>query len=142
MTYSYFEHTSDIGIRAASPTLEAAFEDGAQAMLGVMFDLDTIGITQTIDIKAQANDIPLLFVEVLNEVISLQGRDNLALKKLKTRKITKSGGLYRYIGEASGEPINLDKHEVRTEVKGATYASLLYQRGEKGEHILQCVLDV
>lgn len=41
----------------------------------------------------------------------------------------------------SGEPVNLEKHTVKTEVKAATYAGLSYEKKE-GRHIVQCILDV
>ena len=42
MPYSYFEHISDVGLLASAKTLEGAFEEGATAMLAVIFDLDTV----------------------------------------------------------------------------------------------------
>jgi SHS2 domain-containing protein len=44
-------------------------------------------------------------------------------------------------GVARGEPLDLERHTMRTEVKAATYAGLSY-RQEGGQHILECVLDL
>lgn len=141
MGYSYSEHISDIGIRASAATLEGAFEQGAEATLNVMFGLDTIDEKVSVEITAEASDIELLFVEVLNEALSLQSRDELALKRLKANEIKSAGGRYRFSGTAYGEPFDREKHEVRTEVKGATYSGLFYIQ-EAGEHVLHCILDV
>ncbi len=142
MPYTYLEHRADVGIRAEGRTLEEAIESGVEAMLNVMFDLDTIKEHLSVSVKAGAPDVALLFVEVLNEVLSIQDRDGLALKRLETKSIKKLDGGYEFKGLAYGEGFNPRRHMVKTEVKAATYAGLEYRRGEDGSHILQCILDV
>ena len=142
MAYTYTEHISDIGIEASGETLEAAFEAGAEATLNIMFDLETIEEREQIPIIAEAEDIELLFVEVLNEVLSLQGLNNLALRRLGKSEIRKKDGGFAFSGVAHGERFDAGRHGVRTEVKGATYSGLNYNNGEGGAHRLSCVLDV
>ena len=89
MPYSYIEHVSDVGIRAEGKALEDAFESGAEAMLNVMFNLETIEHTIKITFGADAPDLAALFVEVLNEVLSIQDRHSLAVKSLKVDEIKK-----------------------------------------------------
>lgn len=142
MPYSYIEHTSDIGISAAGADIKEAFESGVEAMLSVMFDLATVSEKQSVEVAAEAPSIELLFVEVLNEVLSLQGRDSLALKRLHAVEIVESVGRCSFKGTAHGEPFDREKHDVRTEVKGATYSGLRHTTGEDGAHTLECILDV
>lgn len=142
MPYRYFEHISDIGIEASAETLPKAFEDGAAAMLSVMFDLKTVGEEVSVDIHADAPEVDLLFIEMLNEILSIQGRDELALKRLTGVEIKRSDEGFTLTGTALGEKIDLEKHGVMTEVKGATYSGLFYNNGRDGVHLLKCVLDV
>ncbi len=142
MPYTYSEHISDIGICATGETLEAAFEEGAAAMLNVMFDLDTIDERTSVEISAEARDIELLFVEVLNEALSVQGRDDIALKRLECMEIKKTDIGFGFTGVAHGEQFSRARHSVKTEVKGATYSGLEYSKTPEGAHILRCVLDV
>lgn len=142
MPYSYIEHIADIGITAQGMTIEEAFEQGVEAMLGLMFVLEGIKETRGVHITAKARETDLLFVEVLNEVLSVQGRDNLALRRLKADGIRGDGRHFTFSGTAYGEPLDLERHEVKTEVKGATYAGLRYSRRLDGGHVLSCVLDV
>ncbi|MCR4287367.1 MAG: archease [Deltaproteobacteria bacterium] len=142
MPYSYIEHISDVCIRAQGHTLEEAFEAGAEAMLNCMFGLETIEEKNSVEIIAEAGEIDLLFVEVMNEVLSIQGRDGLALKRLKAEEISSADGRLTFKGAAFGEKFDPEKHAVKTEVKAATYSGLRYSRGEKDNHILECVLDV
>ena len=44
-------------------------------------------------------------------------------------------------GKAFGEKINSEKHEIKTEVKAATYSGLKYEEKE-GKHYIQFVVDV
>lgn len=141
MPYSYIEHISDIGIRATGASLKEAFESGAQAALDVMFELDTIKEALSVTVTAEAPQIDLLFVEVINEVLSVQARQELALKRLSALEISSVDGSFVFRGAAFGERLDLRKHQVKTEVKGATYSGLTYTVID-GVHTLACVLDV
>lgn len=142
MGYTYTEHISDIGIEAGGDSLEAAFEAGIEATLNIMFDLDTIEEKEQIPVTAEGADIELLFVEVLNEVLSIQGLGELALKRVGKSEIWKKDGGFAFSGVAYGESFDPARHGVKTEVKGATYSGLSYNNGEGGVHLLACVVDV
>ena len=141
MPYTYLDHEADVGIRAIGSTLEEAFQEGAKAMLNVMWDISTIEERQNVSIESEARDIPELFVEALNEILFKQDVEGLALDRFEVDEIKKVNDRYRLKGTAYGEPLNLDKHTVKTEVKAATYAGLRYEEKE-GQHIVQCILDV
>ena len=141
MPYTYLDHEADVGIRAIGSTLEEAFEEGAKAMLNVMWDISTIEERQNVSIGSEARDIPELFVEALNEILFKQDVEGLALARFQVNGISMMNGRYRLTGIAYGEPRNFEKHTVKTEVKAATYAGLKYENKE-GKHILQCVVDV
>lgn len=142
MPYRYFEHISDVGIEARGATLSEAFASGVEAMLSVMFELDTVGSEVEVEVRAEAPAEDLLFVEVLNEVLSVQGRDELALKSIREVEVTEVAGVVAFRGVAVGEKMDLKRHGVKTEVKGATYSELYYNDGAGGAHVFRCVLDV
>ena len=144
MPYTYYEHVSDIGIRAEGKTLEEAFGSGVAATLAVMFDLDTVGTGVGVEVRADAPEVDLLFVEVINEVLSLMGRRGLAFKGIKDARVEKNEktGRYEFSGTAFGERFDMESIAVETEVKGATYSGLEYSRGPAGEHVFTCILDV
>ncbi|MBI5599372.1 MAG: archease [Deltaproteobacteria bacterium] len=141
MPYSYMEHASDVGIHAEGETIGKAFESGAEAMLNVMFDLSTIRPTVDVTFSAEAGDEALLFVEVLNEILSIQDRHSLAVKRLEAVEIKQTGSGLSFIGRIYGEPFNPEKHAVKTEVKAATYSGLSCVAVD-GKYILECVVDV
>jgi SHS2 domain-containing protein len=139
MAYKYLEHEADVGILAIGNTLEEAFSEGAKAMFGVMVDIKGVEAKKEIEIECNAKDIPSLFVEWLNELVHKRDTEDMFFSKFKI-EIEKNDG-YKLIGKAIGEKIDLKKHEVKTEVKAATYSGLKYE--EKGnKHQLQCILDI
>lgn len=142
MSYSYIEHISDVCIRAEGRTLAEAIDSGAEAMFNVSFGLDTVTEHNAVVINAHAPDPDLLFVEVLNECLSIQGIGGLALRRLKTQEIKQVDGGLSYVGTAYGEAFDRFKHTTKTEVKAATYSGLTYNDGKYGIHVLTCVLDV
>ena len=153
MPYSYLEHAADIGIRAEGATMAEAIEAAAEATLGVIFGLDTISEGTSVAIKAEAPEPALLLVEVLNELLSIQDRDGLALKRLETKDIAESEGVLVFTGSAFGETLDPKTHELKTEVKAATYSGLSYSIKDsastegpasiKGpKHVFECVIDV
>ena len=52
MPYTYLDHEADVGIRAIGDTLEEAFQEGAKAMLNVMWDISTIEERQNVSIES------------------------------------------------------------------------------------------
>jgi SHS2 domain-containing protein len=58
------------------------------------------------------------------------------------KEIKKLDNGCRFIGTAYGEPLDLEKHIVKTEVKAATYAGLSYKKVAEKKHVLECILDV
>lgn len=135
------EHISDVYVRADGSTLAEAIESGAEAMFNVSFDLNTITERESAVIKAHGPSPDLLFVEVLNECLSIQGVSELALRRLKTDEITQTEGGFVYVGTVYGEVFDRSKHSAKTEVKAATYSKLTYTN-ENSRHVLTCVLDV
>lgn len=46
------------------------------------------------------------------------------------------------VGQAFGEPVDVERHQPATEPKGATLTGLSVRRAENGEWIAECVVDV
>ncbi len=136
MTFEIFEHRADVGIRGLGKTLEEAFEDAAVAMFSVMVDLDTVRPVETFELEVSASDEEALFVEWLNELLSLADLNGAVFSKFE---VEISGSCLK--GRAAGEKWDLKRHEPKTEVKAATYSSLLV-KNENGSYVAQCIVDV
>lgn len=139
MMYKFLEHDADIGILASSTTLEGAFEEGATAMFEVMVDTSKVKAKKEFDICAEAESIEDLFIEWLNGLLAKKDIEEMAFSKFKVQ-ISKVDGTYKLTGHIWGEAF-LPTHNLKTEVKAATYSGLKYEM-RKGLHTLRCVLDV
>ncbi|OGM02724.1 hypothetical protein A3K72_02230 [Candidatus Woesearchaeota archaeon RBG_13_36_6] len=141
MGYKYLDHEADIGIAAWGTSLKSAFTDGAKAMFNVMVNIEKIKPNKRVEIECSALDIPGLFVEWLNELLTQKDLNDLFFSEFEIEYINEEPGGYSLKGFAIGEDIDVNKHEIKTEVKGATYSGLKYGIKE-GKHYIQCVLDI
>lgn len=139
MTYKYLEHEADVGILAIGDTLEGAFSEGAKAMFNVMVDIEGVKPKDKVEIKCKAKDIPALFIEWLNELVNKKDVEEMFFSEFEVN--IKKNKDYELTGKAIGEKINLDIHQVKTEVKAATYSGLKFEKKGNKYH-LQCVLDI
>lgn len=139
--YQILEHEADVGIKGIGNSYEEAFGEGAKGLFSVMTDLEKIEVKEIISINASALDLPQLFVEWLNQLIAEKDLQGMMFADFVV-KIEKTNNGYELRGEAKGEKIDLNKHEMKTEVKGATYAGLECGQQEEGQFFCQCVVDV
>jgi SHS2 domain-containing protein len=144
--YETFEHIADIGIRAWGRTIEEAFVGGAMAMMGVMFETKGVEADQKVDILCGADDHAVLFVEWLNAILTKRDLEGMVFTRceVEIRDGPPDGpdGLM-LIGKAEGVAFDPRKHDIRTEVKAATYSNLKVEKDEgTGLYVAQCIVDV
>jgi SHS2 domain-containing protein len=140
MAFEYLEHEADVGIKATADTLEEAFEDGAKAMFNTMVDIARVEPLHKMEVEASADSADSLFVEFLNKLLSKADTKGMVFSQFRV-KITKRGGKYSLKASAWGEPLDRKRHDVKTEVKAATYSGLKCW-SDSGKHNVQCVLDL
>lgn len=137
--FELLDHEADIGIRGWGTTVEEAFENGARAMFSVMVNLEKVNPQIEIIVEAAAEDLDSLFIEWLNELLAQRDISEMVFSEFSVM-IKDVNGL-TLSGKAKGELLHQEKHEIRTEVKAATYFGL--KSGKKGEeYFFQCVLDI
>jgi len=141
MPYEYLDHEADIGIRGIGDTLGEAFAQSAQAMFSIMADLDTVERRESVDVYCRAPDAETLLVEFLNELLFEREARGLLLSACRVNEIRQEGEEWHLDAVAWGEPLERGRHEIRTEVKAATYAALKVSR-QNGLYVAQCVVDV
>ena len=139
--HKFLEHTADIYIEAWGQGLEEAFEEAAIAMFESITNLDKVEPKEKIEIGLEAENLETLIVDWLNELVYLMDAKGLLLSKFDVTEVRKSDGSYTLKAYVYGEPINIDKHELKIEVKAATYGLMkLTQKG--GEVRLKVLLDI
>lgn len=135
--WEHFAHGADIGVRGFGESVEQAFEQAALALSAVVADISTIAPRETIEVHCEAPDLELLLVSWLNAVVY-----EMAVRKMvfcRYRVIVSGNSLH---GSLAGERVDVDRHDVAVEVKGATVTALKVERSQDGGWVAQCVVDV
>ena len=140
--WEHFEHGADIGVRGIGPTLAAAFEQAALAMVGVITDPAGVAPRELVELACEAPDEELLLVAWLNAVVTEMAARRMLFGRFEVR----IDGL-RLAARAWGEPASVARHEPAVEVKGATCTALRVarvesERGADAEWLAQTVVDV
>ena len=134
--WEQFPHDADVGLRSFGPSIEAAFEQAALALTGIVTDAEIIPANR-VEVACDASDIELLLVEWLNAIIYEMAVRSMLFGRFEV-KITGT----RLRGAMWGEPIDQAKHLPACEPKGATYTALRVAQGPDGLWSAGCVIDV
>lgn len=141
MTYESFEHEADIGIRGKGKSMEIAFEEAAKAMFNVEVDVEKVKPLKQVKVAVEADNIEELLIEWLNALLSQASLQAMVFSRFKVKIINSRNIKFKLQGSAKGEKLEPKRHNVKDEVKGATYSQLkVYQ--SKGLWIAQCIVDV
>ena len=135
--WEHFSHDADIGIRGHGDSMETAFAQAALAMTAVICDVDTVRPLTARDIRCEAPDYELLFVEWLNALVYEMAVEHMLFCKFE---VGISGTILQ--ATAWGETIDRSRHQPAVEIKGATYTELKVDQDADGRCLAQCVIDV
>lgn len=135
--WEHFEHGADIGVRGVGPTLASAFEQIALALTGVVTDPSAVRPQIAVAITCEAPNAELLVVDWLNALVYEMATRHLVFAAFAVR----IEGT-RLTATASGEPVDVARHEPAVEVKGATYTALRVAERADGAWVAECVVDV
>ena len=135
--WALFAHDADVGVRGFGPTREAAFEQGAVALMHAIGAGDDVAPQQMVSIACEAPNDEVLFVDWLNALIFEMATRSMLFSRFRVG--IEEG---RLRAEAWGEPIDPARHEVAVEAKGATFTALQVGPQADGSWVAQCVVDV
>jgi len=139
--YEYLYHIADAKFRAYGSTLEEAYENAAIAMFNVMINTSGLGTGESRDIEVESNDIKGLLVEWLSELLYLFEVDEIIFSEVKIISIKNRNNGFLLKGKASGELIDLSRHNFDTQVKAVTFHDLQVDEDEAGRFCVQVVVD-
>ena len=135
--WEHFHHEADIGVRGVAPTLEGAFVQGAIALTAVITEPASVMPTTEIRISCNAPDPELLFVDWLNALIF-----EITMRKMLFCRFQVMIDGHNLQATATGEPIDIERHQPAVEIKGATFTELKVFRDSNNLWHAQCVVDV
>ena len=135
--YEFIDHTADIGIIVRSETRKELFEKTALAAFDIIGDLKQITPKEQIDVVVQGEDDEELMVNWLNELIFLFDAKGWLFSQFEIKKINDK----ILKATCSGEKFKPQVHRVQTELKAATYHSILISQDRIGWS-LRIIFDV
>ena len=129
--------TADIAFIAYGKTLDELFANAALAMFEVMVDTKQIEQKVEKEVKVNGNDLESLMFNWLNEFLVFVDSENLVFSKFEVKVDEKNLELE---AKCYGEKINPEKHEVKAEVKAATYHQMEIKKNESWK--ARVILDI
>ena len=143
MPYRYLEEigTADIAFEATGRDLPELFRDAADAMTNVMIDnIEAIQPRETREIKLENDKLDMLLFDLLQELIFLKDAERLLLRVREAQIDAKNENCsLRAIAE--GEPIDVERHHQRADVKAVTLHDFCVER-EDGRWKARVLLDI
>ena len=138
--YELLEHTADIRIMVKGAELKDLFANAARAMFDIISDQRPKTTDQRLKnkkftIKQKAESLDELFVNWLNDLLSLSSAKELIFSDFKIKKINEK----EIEAQVSGRPAA--DYEINTEIKAATYHQLRIEKKKAGWEA-EVVLDV
>ncbi|MCG6659227.1 archease [Halomonas campisalis] len=139
--WSLLPHDADVLVNGWGATLEAAFEQAALALTGVVTDA-LVAPRQALSVSCSAPDRELLLVEWLNTVIYEMAVRGMLFCGFQVAIESLPVGGYHLSATLFGEPLDRVRHAPACEAKGATYTALQVSRSAAGGWSASCVVDV
>ena len=127
-SYEILEHTADIRIRVKADNLERLFCRSAQAMFEIIAEKKPgpSGGTELVKVSQKAADLEELFINWLNELLSLSSVRRLVFSGFRIKELTETA----VSAEVSGGKIR--DYVINKEIKAATYHQLKLSKDRCG----------
>ena len=134
--WEHFPHDVDVGLRGFGATPARAFEQAARALTAVVTHAE-VEPNLAVEVRCEAPDLELLFVEWLNPVIY-----EMAVRRMLFGRFAVRIDGTHLSGTLWGEPVDVGRHVPACEPKGATHTALKVARDPDGTWSAACVVDV
>jgi SHS2 domain-containing protein len=142
MSFKFLEGiaTADVAIEATGKTLEEAFAEAALAMFEVQTNTRKVEPLISKKVEIRSEDKKSLLFDWLSKLIYLRDIEKMFFKKFDV-KIKQVDNNFRLDAVIYGEKIDVEKHELKVEVKGVSYTQMEIQE-KPGKAKIKVILDV
>lgn len=123
-SYEYFEATADIGFKAYGKDINEAFENASKAMFNIITDTSDVLPAKEISFEISSEDEVSLLYDYLEELLFYHEVEFMLFSEFHV-EIDEKLHLKATI---SGEQINWDKHERKTEIKAITFHKMAVEK--------------
>jgi len=130
MQFEYLEHTADLKFRAFGKTKKELIENCGKALCNAIIDSEKVEEKGKGIIAVQAENFEQALFDFLKEVLFQVETQEIIFSEFKVKELKEEKKVFLKV-EASGEKINLDKHEVKTEIKAITKHGFKVEKKDK-----------
>ena len=119
MSYKFLDHATDAIIEITAKDIKEAFAVAAEAEINLTLDQDKVEEKGKKDFTANGKDLRYLLFSWLEEIPFLLITEGFAIKRIEFN-IEKDES-YKIKATAFGEPLDVDKHNFKVEIKAPTF---------------------
>ena len=119
MSYKFLDHATDAIIEITAKDIKEAFAVAAEAEINLTLDQDKVEEKGKKDFTANGKDLRYLLFSWLEEIPFLLITEGFAIKRIEF-DIEKDES-YKIKATAFGEPLDVDKHNFKVEIKAPTF---------------------
>lgn len=133
--FEFIEHTADIGFRAYGNTLAEAYANAGYALFSIITEPETVEGVESRKLDLQEDNLEALLFEWLNSLIYLFDTETILFNRFEINHF--EDGKLKAV--CYGERYDPFRHQLKTEVKSATYHML---EVDKEQNCVQVILDI
>jgi len=119
LSYKFLDHATDAIIEITAKDIKEAFSVAAEAEINLTLDQDKVEEKGKKDFTANGKDLRYLLFSWLEEIPFLLITEGFAIKRIEFN-IEKDES-YKIKATAFGEPLDVDKHNFKVEIKAPTF---------------------
>ena len=138
MSIRYLEHATDAFIEVKADSLEEAFVKAGEAVVEITLDRNSVKETEKRVLTVSGEELRHILFNWLEEVIYQLITEGFAISRFDL-KLSKNGK-YSIKSTVYGEPIDLEKHHFKVEIKAPTFH--LMEIKEEKEVVMRFLLDL
>ena len=138
MSFAFFDHTGDIGVRVTARTLDGLFRDAAAAFTETITDPTRVESRRSVSLALASPAADLLLVDWLNEILYrfdvdqyLVGTADVQIAvpdpgrgRSNAPPASHAAAAFRLQATLGGEPFDAQRHGVKVLIKAVTYHAL------------------
>ena len=141
MPFKYLDDiaTADIAVEISADNLPGLLQEAAMAVFDSLADTGKVAPKIRKEIRLVNREVDVLLFDWLAEIIFLKDRDEMIFSKAEVEII--GNAPYSLEGTIWGEQIDLEKHELRNDVKAVTFHQFKVEQ-QDGKWKAFVILDI
>lgn len=128
MSYKFLDHATDAFVEVTAKDLNEAFAVTADAVIDLTLDQDKVDEKEQREFSAKGKDLRYLLFSWLEEITFVLITEGFAIKRIEF-DINKNTG-YTINAKAFGEPLDLEKHNFKVEIKAPTFYEMKIEQND------------